>query len=859
MRKYIPKEFEEKWTDVWDKEKIYVAQAPPEQKKKMYVLDMFPYPSGAGLHVGHPRGYVGSDILARFYRMKGYSVLHPMGWDAFGLPAENAAIKAKRNPQEMTKENIANFTRQLKMLGFSFDWSRELSTSDPAFYKWTQWLFIQLFQMGLLYKKLTPVYYCPFCKTGVAQEEVLANNTHERCGTKIEMRDLPQWIFKITEYADRLLDELDGLNWPQGILDMQKNWIGRKEGINITYKLKHHPHGDVLNEEIACFTTRPDTNFGATFIVLAPEHDFVKKIQTGKLSVPEEVRLAIDMYVKEALTKSEADRAAEGTKKTGVFTGFFAINPLNGREMPVYVSDFVLGNFGTGAVVGVPAHDIKDFDFAKVMSIDVIRVVVGKDGDTSEITKREQVNEDEGSIVNSVFLNGMDTHEAIQKIMDYLEKKGWGKRVKSYHLRDWIFSRQRYWGEPIPMVYCNACADKGVSYWDTEAGKAFQKKHQNISKVNKELQNAVVGWFPIDEKTLPLELPHLESYEPNESGQSPLAQVKNWIKATCPNCGGEAERESDTMPNWAGSCWYFLRFADAHNNQEPWSKESLKWLPIDWYIGGAEHAVLHLLYSRFWVKALQDLGLISFSEPFLGLRNQGMILAEDHRKMSKSWGNVINPDEVVGEYGADSLRVYEMFMAPFNQEISWSTRSLEGSFRFIKRVWDIFQKKQQIAQTEAQEDRKLLSKLHKTIAKVTAHITDVKYNTSIAAMMEFLNDWDKAKLSLENAKKFLQILAPFAPFTMEEIWKTELGEKESIHVSAWPEVDPELLKEDELTLPIQVNGKTRGTITVSSNNLSEEAVIAEAKKDTKIQSYIEGKELKMIYVKGKILNFIVKP
>jgi leucyl-tRNA synthetase len=852
MTKYIPKEFENKWTEQWDKEKIYQATAPSPDQKKMYILDMFPYPSGVGLHVGHPRGYVGSDILSRFYRMKGYTVLHPMGWDAFGLPAENAAIKAKRNPAEITKANIENFTRQLKMLGFSYDWSREFSTTDPSYYKWTQWLFIQFFKMGLLYKKLTPVYYCPFCKTAVAQEEVLGNNTHERCGTVIEMRDLPQWIFRITEYADRLVDELDGLNWPQGILDMQRNWIGRKEGINITYQVKG------TNEQIVCFTTRPETNFGATFLVVAPEHPFVQKIMKDDLKLPENIKNQIESYVKKAKSKTEQDRISDSKQKTGVFTGFYALNSLNGKELPIYVSDFVLGNFGTGAVVGVPGHDLRDFDFAQAMQLEVVRVVEGKNADISEIKVREQVQEEAGAMVNSEFLNGLDIHEASQKMMAYLEEKGVGKRVKSYHLRDWIFSRQRYWGEPIPMVYCKACADKHISYWDTPEGKQFLEQHQKISKVDKEHQNSLVGWFPIDQKNLPLELPYLESYEPNETGQSPLAKVTYWIKTTCPNCGGAAERESDTMPNWAGSCWYFLRFADPHNDKEAWSKESLKWQPVDWYIGGAEHAVLHLLYSRFWIKALQDLGLVNFNEPFKGLRNQGMILAPDHRKMSKSWGNVINPDDVVDEYGADALRIYEMFMAPFNQEISWETRSLEGSFRFIKRIWELFQNREHITKDSEGEDKKLVSALNKTIAKVSADIADVKFNTAVAFMMEFLNLWEKSKLSEENARKFLKLVAPFASFSTEEIWRNVLGEKNSIHLSSWPEVDQSAIQNEEVAIPIQINGKTRAVIVLAADSIDEQTVVAQASKDAKVQSYIQGKNPKVIYVKGKILNFIIK-
>ena len=527
LSKYLPAEFEKKWVESWEKEKVYSSKKPTFAKAsvgKQYILAMFPYPSGAGLHVGHVRNYTGTDVVARYFRMNNYSVLHPMGWDAFGLPAENAAVKAKKNPMNMVPEHIATFKKQMKSLGFSYDWDKEFSTTDPSYYKWTQWLFIQFYKMGLLYKKNAPINYCPKCKTGLAEEEVLADGTHERCGNKIEKRDLPQWVFRITMYADRLLEDLHGLDWPKGILEMQKNWIGKKQGINIDYKIKGS------DEIITCFTTRPDTNFGATFIVIAPEHEFVKKIKTE----------AVKKYVKEATSKSEQERLAEGKKKTGVFTGFYAINNLNGKEIPIWISDFVLSGFGTGAVVGVPGHDLRDFEFAKEFGIDIIRVVVGKDNNTSPITKIEQVQEEEGAMINSEFLNGMDIHQATKKIMNYFEKKGWGKRVTTYHLRDWIFSRQRYWGEPIPMVNCKKC-----------------------------------GWQPIPEDQLPLKLPYVKSYEPTATGESPLSVIPEFVKTTCPKCGGEAKRETDTMPNWAGSCWYFLRFADSKNDKQPWSNETI--------------------------------------------------------------------------------------------------------------------------------------------------------------------------------------------------------------------------------------------------------------------------------------------
>jgi leucyl-tRNA synthetase len=817
---YQPSEFEKKWVEDWEKNKVYSVGTGLDLsvQKKQYVLAMFPYPSGAGLHVGHVRNYTGTDVVARYFRMNGHSVLHPMGWDAFGLPAENAAVKAKKNPMDMVPEHIATFKKQMMSLGFSYDWGREFATTDPNYYKWTQWLFIQFYKIGLLYKKNAPINYCPTCKTGLAEEEVLPDGTHERCGTKIEKRDLPQWVFKITKYADRLLSDLEGLDWPKGILEMQRNWIGKKEGINIKYKVKNS------DEIITCFTTRPDTNFGATFIVLAPEHEFVKKINK------EDVK----KYIQDTASKSEQERLNENKKKTGVFTGFYAINNLNGKEIPIWVSDFVLSGFGTGAVVGVPGHDLRDYDFAKEFNIDIIRVVVGKDGDKSEIIKREQVQEEEGIMINSEFLNGLEIHIATKKIMDYLEEKGWGKRVTTYHLRDWIFSRQRYWGEPIPMVNCEKC-----------------------------------GWQPIPEDQLPLKLPYVKSYEPTETGESPLSVIPEFVNTKCPNCGGPAKRETDTMPNWAGSCWYFIRFAQMKNEklkvknfEEEWLDltKNNKLLPVDWYLGGAEHAVLHLLYSRFWVKALYDLKLLDFKEPFLRLRNQGMILAEDHRKMSKSFDNVINPDVVINEFGADALRVYEMFMAPFNQEISWATKSLQGSYRFVKRIWDLFQEyNNETMEQSNNENQQLVVKLQKTIRKVTTDIPEVKFNTSIASMMEFLNDYEKNPygLSKENAKKFLQILAPFAPFMTEEIWRNVFGEKESIHLSAWPKIEGEIV-EEEIVLPISINGKLRDTIKIQSTNVKNQKEIEElALKSEKVKKYIEGKEYKIIYVPGKILNFII--
>lgn len=863
MKKYQPQQFEQKWIEQWDTDQTYKTDDPSSKKGKKYVLDMFPYPSGAGLHVGHPRGYTATDILARFYRMNDYSVLHPMGWDAFGLPAENAAIKAKKNPIDMVPDNIANFKRQMKMLGFSYDWNQEFATTDPAYYKWTQWLFIQFYKMGLLYKKNTPINFCPFCKTGLAEEEVLADGTHERCGNAITKKDLPQWIFRITTYADRLLEDLKLLQWPPGIIEMQKNWIGRKEGVNIRYRLKDS------DESVVCFTTRPDTNFGATFIVLAPEHELAKKIVAGNLQHTSESAKqveAVKEYVERTKSKTEIERQMDGRKKTGVFTGFYGVNNLNGRLLPVWISDFVLAGFGTGAVVGVPGHDVRDFEFAQTMGIEVVRVVVGKDGDTSPITDIAQIQEEEGTMINSDFLDGMDIHEATQKIMKHLEEKEWGERIVSYHLRDWIFSRQRYWGEPIPMIYCQVCADKKISYWDSFSHKKEEVKNndQKFQHLIQGVKEEMYGWFPIENSSLPLELPYVQSYEPTDTGESPLSRISEFMKTTCPHCGGAAERESDTMPNWAGSCWYFLRFTDPNNDKEAWDKKKLNtFMPVDWYVGGAEHAVLHLLYSRFWQKALQDLGLVDQPEPFIRLRNVGMILAEDNRKMSKSWGNVINPDEVVNEYGADTLRTYEMFMAPFSQEIPWSTNALQGVYRFLARVWNLYYNEKAMGEGFS-EDTHLISKLNKTIKKVSHDIEEIKFNTAVASMMEFLNEWEgrvnrgERGLKKENAKKFIQLLAPWAPFMTEEVWRTVLGETSSIHRSAWPQVDESALVEEHVEIPVQVNGKLRAVIRMAKAELSEQSVLAAALKEAKVQQYVEGKEYRVIYVPSRTLNLIVK-
>ncbi|HLD27010.1 MAG TPA: leucine--tRNA ligase [Patescibacteria group bacterium] len=865
--KYQSQQFEQKWIEKWEKEKVYRTKLKVKsQKSKVYCLPMFPYPSGAGLHVGHVRIYTGCDVLVRYFRMKGDMVLHPMGWDAFGLPAENAAIKAKKNPIDMVAVNIVNFKKQMQNLGFSYDWKKEFATSDPDYYKWTQWLFIQFFNKGLLYKKNTPINFCPVCKTGLAEEEVLSDGTHERCGNAITKKELPQWIFRITRYADRLLKDLDRLDWPKGILEMQKNWIGRKEGIEIKFKVKSQSyHGGTKVIPITVFTTTP-VNFGATFLVVSPEHFLIKRIMEKEIRVSDKNFKEIKDYVFSALQKTEQERLSEGREKTGVDTGLKAINEVTGEEIPVWISDFVLSTVGTGAVQGCPGHDMRDFEFAQKYGLPITRVVVGEDGDTSKITRREQVIEKgmKGTMTNSDFLNGHDFAQAMQETMDYFEKKGWGDRVVTYHLRDWIFSRQRYWGEPIPMIFCQKCAKNQIK----NACLVNRQEKFVPNELDTEIERSLCGWFPVLEDQLPVKLPYVKSYEPTETGESPLLKIAEFAETQCPHCGGAAFRETDTMPNWAGSCWYFIRFAQNKilkiKNKTFIDNWKLKignsfWLPVDWYLGGAEHAVLHLLYARFWAKAMYDIGLVNFEEPFLRLRSVGMVLAEDHRKMSKSWGNVINPDEVIAEYGADTLRIYEMFMAPFDAEISWSTDALQGAYRFLTRIWQIYHNSDSITEAVKNEDKKIAYELQKLISKVSYDIPNVKFNTAIAGMMGFLNKWQSKnkKLSKNNSKKFLQLLAPFAPFITEEIWRDVFGEKESIHLSHFPDVDMSFVTEEEIVIPVQVNGKFRGTVTISSKEPTQETVVKKALQNEKVRKYVQGKKYRVIYIKGKVLNLVL--
>ncbi|RJQ36523.1 leucine--tRNA ligase [Candidatus Microgenomates bacterium] len=844
MEKYQPTEIEPKWQKKWEEEGFYIA-VDFDKKPKFYILIEFPYPSGAGLHVGHARSWSAMDAYARKKRMEGFNVLYPIGWDAFGLPAENYAIKNKIHPSIAVEENIANFKRQIKSLGLSFDWSREINTTDPKYYKWTQWIFLKFLEKGLAYQAEVSVNWCPVCKTNLADEEVLAEGIHERCGCQTEKRKQKQWLLKITAYADKLLEDLKLVDYSQKIAIQQVNWIGKKEWIDITYPIEN------TNEKIIVSTTRPDTNFGATFVVIAPEHPLVGVILNSfqDLEIPKQVRDDILEYAEKAKKKSELERISEGRKKTGVFTGLYAVNNLNGAKLPIWISDFVLTTVGTGAVVGVPGHDIRDFEFAQQFNLPIIRVVVGKDGDASPITKREQVNEEEGKMINSDFLNGLEMHEAIKKIMDFLEEKGWGERTIRYHLRDWVFSRQHYWGEPIPVIHCEKC-----------------------------------GTVPVPEEDLPVELPYLEKYEPTGTGESPLAKVNDWLNVQCPKCKGKAKRETDTMPNWAGSNWYYLAYlckdmlgvqsskfkvqnGEADGNIFEENKDVINyWMPIDLYQGGFEHTTLHLLYSRFVYKFLYDIKAVPTPEPYAKRRSHGIVLGPDGRKMSKSFGNVINPDDIVKKFGADTLRVYEMFMGPFDQTIAWSEEGVEGCFRFLKRVWHLANYKISEDKTSAS----LLKNLHKTIKKVSEDLENMKFNTAVASMMEFINEWhaDEKGLNKDNLRDFLLILSPFTPHLTEEVYQNVIlrakpegsNDKEfnSIHIKAWPEYNQNLLTEEEVIIVVQVNGKVRDTLKVQSAKFKVQSYVEEeAVKSERLNKQLEGKSVKkVIYIKGKVINFV---
>ncbi|OKZ75276.1 MAG: leucine--tRNA ligase [Clostridium sp. 26_22] len=800
---YNFKEIEEKWQAKWDKEGTFNAK-DDYTMKKWYGLIEFPYPSGQGLHVGHPRSYTALDIIARKRRLQGYNVLFPIGFDAFGLPAENYAIKTNVHPKITTAQNIAHFTEQLKSLGFSFDWSRKIDTTDPEYYKWTQWIFIQLYKHGLAYKTTMPINFCTGCKVGLANEEVV-NGVCERCGSPVVQKEKSEWMLKITDYAQKLIDDLDDVDFLEKIKVQQKNWIGRSEGAEVNFKIAN------MDKNLTVYTTRPDTLFGATYMVISPEHPILKELE-DKIENLDEVQ----EYQKQASLKSAFERSELNKEKTGVeIKGITAINPLTNKEIPIWISDYVLITYGTGAIMAVPAHDTRDYEFAKKFNLPIIQVV---DGENVDLSKEAFTDVATGKLINSDFLNGLEVKEAKKTVIEYLEKNKIGTKKVNYKLRDWVFSRQRYWGEPIPMVYCEDC-----------------------------------GWVPLDEKDLPLRLPEVEEFTPGENGESPLAKQTDWINTTCPHCGKPAKRETDTMPQWAGSSWYFLRYMDPHNDKELASKEALEyWSPVDWYNGGMEHTTLHLLYSRFWHKFLYDIGVVPTKEPYQKRTSHGMILGTNGEKMSKSKGNVINPDDIVNEFGADTFRVYEMFMGPFDQVAAWSMESIRGCGKFLDRVWNM-QNMLVDGDTYSKEAEKMM---HKAIKKVSQDIEDMKFNTSISTFMTMVNEFYKiGKINKAEFKTFLTLLNPFAPHITEELNKIA-GFEADISTYAWPDYDESKTVDDEITLPIQFNGKLKATITIS---VDEDESSVKEKVHNAIDSKLDGKNIiKEIYVKNKIYNIVVK-
>jgi leucyl-tRNA synthetase len=811
MAKYPFESIEPKWQKYWDEHATFRAvedDAFPKSKRR-YVLDMFPYPSGAGLHVGHPEGYTATDIYCRYLRMNGYNVLHPMGFDAFGLPAENYAIKTGTHPAATTNANIEMFRKQIKALGFSYDWAREVSTCDADYYKWTQWIFLKLFEKGLAYESDTPINWCPSCKTGLANEEV-KDGECDRCGTKVTRRRIRQWILKITAYAERLLEDLDGLDWPEPVKLMQRNWIGRSEGANVVFKI------DGFADALEIYTTRPDTLFGATYMVLSPEHALVDKITTAAQ------KDAVKAYIDAAAKKSDLERTDLAKEKTGVFTGAYAVNPMNGKKIPIWIADYVLISYGTGAIMAVPAHDERDWDFAKAFDLPIIRTVThdAYDPAADYSAVPAECTAADGWTVNSGEFDGLPTEEAKKAVTAWLEKQRIGKKAINYKLRDWIFSRQRYWGEPIPVVHCKAC-----------------------------------GIVAVPESELPLRLPDVKTYAPTGTGESPLAGIDSWVNTTCPKCGGPAKRETNTMPQWAGSCWYFLRYLDPTNDSAFAARKAVEyWMPVDLYVGGTEHAVLHLLYSRFWHKFLYDIGVVNTKEPFQRLVNQGMILGEDNQKMSKSRGNVINPDDIIKEFGADSMRVYEMFMGPLEVSKPWATAGLVGVSRFLERLWAIGEKPVSDAAPTAEQ----LKLLHKTIKKVGDDTDSLNFNTAISAMMVLSTEIAKCE-QVPRAlwEPMVKMVGPYAPHLGEELWQ-KLGKKESLSKAPWPVYEASLAADDEVTVVVQVNGKLRDKFTAPVGTGKEE-LQKRAFELPKTKEWTDGKEIvKVIVVPEKLVNIVVK-
>lgn len=891
-----------KWQSKWEKENLYqpdlssakhnaaytsvskassqplitIASNRVSPGTAFYNLMMFPYPSAEGLHVGFSYTSGGIDAYGRFMRMKGYEVFEPIGLDGFGIHSENHAIKTNSHPIEHAERTENNFYRQLHATGNAYAWGNKLETYDSGYYRWTQWLFVQLFKSGLAYKKNSPVNFCPSCKTVLSDEQVIDGRC-ERCDSVVEKRDLEQWFFRITDYAERLLENIKTLNWTEKVKVAQKNWIGRKSGINIVYKIKN------FHETVTIFTTRPDTNYGATFIALAPEHELVNKILHGGLKLNTQYVKNIQEYVAKAKNKSEIERQAEGKEKTGVFTGLYALNPLTGYEMPVWISDFVLGGFGTGALVGVPGHDKRDFEFASKFGIEIIRVVVGRDGDDSSITRLEQVQEEDGMMINSGFLNGMDIHDATEKIMEHIERENYGKREVTYHLRDWLISRQRYWGPPIPMIFCKNCADNELSWFTTKEGENRHGKNNAFAK-------EMAGWYP--EEQLPVVLPYLKDFKPLGTGKAPLANSTAFYDTTCPHCGKNAIRETDVSDTFLDSSWYFLRYiaTDLKYLPFPMPKQKAKevvgekladnpevlkeievaekrqvWLPVTSYIGGAEHSVLHLLYARFVMMALYDMGFVTFEEPFARFYAHGLII-KDGAKMSKSKGNVINPDDYIAKYGADTLRTYLLFLGPFDQGGDFRDSGIDGMHRFLRRVWKLLTTTES-GDTLAEKETARLKIMHQTIKSITEEMAHLRFNTSIAKLMTWYNVLAKHdSLTREEKRVYLQLLAPFAPYMTEELWEqfgfSEEAQKAnknwSIHKSQWPDYDSKYLVEESLTVAVQINGKLRGTLVIPADKKEDQVFVESlAKEDEVISKFLSDTVRKTIYIPGKILNFVV--
>ena len=803
-RVYNPKEIEQKWQKIWDDEKAFAA-SDDYSKPKYYALVEFPYPSGQGLHVGHPRPYTALDIVARKRRMEGYNVLYPMGWDAFGLPTENYAIKNHIHPKIVTKNNVHRFKEQLHSLGYSFDWDRQINTTDPEYYKWTQWIFLKLFKAGLAYKAEMPINWCTSCKVGLANEEVV-NGHCERCGAEVIRKVKSQWMLKITEYADKLLEGLDHVDYIERVKVSQKNWIGRSTGAEVDFPIAGK------EDKLRIYTTRPDTLFGVTYMVISPEHPYIEKFASEIKNLDE-----VKAYQEQAARKSDFERSELAKEKTGVkIDGLTAVNPVNGKEIPIWVSDYVLMSYGTGAIMAVPAHDERDWEFAKKFNMPIIQVVESSEGPV-DVNEAAFVDVATGKLVNSGFLNGMEVAEAKKAIIEYLEKENIGTQKTNYKLRDWVFSRQRYWGEPIPIVHCDKC-----------------------------------GYVPLPEDQLPLELPDVESYMPTDNGESPLAAMRSWVETTCPCCGGPAERETDTMPQWAGSSWYFLRYTDPHNTEALASPEALKyWMPVDWYNGGMEHTTLHLLYSRFWHRFLYDEKVVPCPEPYQKRTSHGMILGENGEKMSKSRGNVVNPDDIVNEFGADTLRTYEMFIGAFELSAAWSNEGVKGCRRFLERVWKL----QEIVTDEAGYSKELETRMHQTIKKVSSDFETLKYNTAIAAMMSLINDFYKAgKVTRDEFKTLLILLNPVAPHMTEELWQI-MNYGGRLYQTSWPTYEEAKTVESEVEIAVQVNGKVRATIKIAAD-ISKEDAIAAGK--AAVADKLTGQIVKEIYVPGRLVNIVQK-